>query len=398
LMDEAAVKLGMDPVEIRRRNYIPPSAMPYNTTANWTIAQHVGWTYDSGDFARLTDRCLELADWPGFEKRKKETQAKGKLRGRALIYYLEDSGVFNERMEVRFDPSGQVTVVAGTHSHGQGHATTYAQLVSEWLGVPFENIRLVQGDTDAVSFGRGTYASRSAMLGGSALKGASDAIIEKAKPMAAFLMEAGVGDIEFADGKFKVVGTDKGVSMTDVAKAFYRPVGPTTKFGTGLDASGSSDHPPTFPNGCHACELEIDPETGVVEIQRYAVVDDVGRVINPMICHGQIEGALAQGIGQALMENIAFDRESGQMLSASFTDYAMPRATDLPPHYELDFIDVPAKTNPLGVKGVGEAGCVGAPPAVMNAILDALRPLGVKHLDMPATPRRVWEALQQAKR
>jgi carbon-monoxide dehydrogenase large subunit len=252
----------------------------------------------------------------------------------------------------------------------------------------------VQGDTDAVSFGRGTYASRSAMLGGSALKGAADAIIEKAKPMAAFLLEASAGDIEFAEGKFKVVGTDKGIPLTDVAKAFYRPVGPTTKFGTGLDASGSSAHPPTFPNGCHVCELEIDPETGVVEIDRYAVVDDVGRVINPMICHGQIEGALAQGIGQALMENVAFDPESGQMLSASFMDYAMPRASDLPLHYEMDFIDVPAKTNPLGVKGVGEAGCVGAPPAVMNAILDALK---IDHLDMPATPRRVWEAMQKAK-
>jgi carbon-monoxide dehydrogenase large subunit len=396
LMDEAARQLALDPVELRRRNYIPPSAMPYNTTAGWTVGAAVGWTYDSGDFARLTDRCMELADWGGFPARKKQSEAKGRLRGRGFIYYLEDSGVFNERMELRFDPSGMVTVVAGTHSHGQGHATTYAQLVSDWLGVPFENVRLVQGDTDAVAFGRGTYASRSAMLGGSALKGAADAIIEKAKQMAAFLLEAAGADLEFKEGKFTVVGTDRSIPLTDVAKAFYRPAGPTTRFGTGLDASGSSAVPPTFPNGCHACELEVDPETGEVFIDRYAVVDDVGRVINPMICHGQIEGALAQGIGQALMENIAFDRESGQMLSASFNDYAMPRASDLPLHYELEFIDVPAKTNPLGVKGVGEAGCVGAPPAVMNAILDALRPRGVQHLDMPATPRRVWEALQKA--
>ena len=396
LMDEAARKLAMDPVELRRRNYIPPSAMPYNTTANWTIGNAVGWTYDSGDFGKLTDRALELADWPGFQKRKKESESKGRLRGRSLIYYLEDSGVFNERMELRFDPSGMVTIVAGTHSHGQGHATTYAQLVSEWLEVPFENIRLVQGDTDAVAFGRGTYASRSAMLGGSALRGAADAIIEKAKGMAAHLMEASPKDLEFKAGKFAVVGTDRAIPLIDVAKAFYRPVGPTTQFATGLDASGSSNVPPTFPNGCHACELEIDPDTGEVFIDRYVVVDDVGRVINPMICHGQIEGALAQGIGQALMENIAFDRESGQMLSASFMDYAMPRASDLPPHYELDFIDVPAKTNPLGVKGVGEAGCVGAPPVVMNAILDALQPRGVAHLDMPATPHRIWQALRKA--
>jgi carbon-monoxide dehydrogenase large subunit len=397
LMDEAARKLNMDPVEIRRRNYIPPSAMPHNTTAGWTVGAAAGWTYDSGDFARLTERCLELADWNDYPSRKKQSEKNGKLRGRALIYYLEDSGVFNERMELRFDPSGMVTVVAGTHNHGQGHATTYAQLVSDWLGVPFENIRLVQGDTDAVSFGRGTYASRSAMLGGSALRAAADGIIEKAKPLAAHLMEASQKDLEFQAGKFTVVGTDRSIALVDVAKASYRPVGPTTRFGIGLDASGSSTAPPTFPNGCHACEVEIDPETGVVQIDRYAVVDDVGKVINPLICHGQIEGALAQGIGQALMENVAFDRQSGQMLSASFTDYAMPRAADLPHHYELDFIDVPAKTNPLGVKGIGEAGCVGAPPAVMNAILDALRPRGVTHLDMPATPRRVWEALQDAK-
>jgi aerobic carbon-monoxide dehydrogenase large subunit len=397
LMDEAARKLGIDAVEIRRRNYISPAAMPHNTTAGWTVGAAAGWTYDSGEFAKLTDRCLEISDWKGFSSRKQNSEKNGKLRGRALIYYLEDSGVFNERMELRFDPGGNVTIVAGTHNHGQGHATTYAQLVSDWLGVPFDKIRLVQGDTDAVSFGRGTYASRSAMLGGSALKAAADAIIEKAKPLAAHLMEVSPKDLEFVDGKFSVSGTDRAMPLVDVAKAAHRPAGPTTRFGTGLDASGSSNAPPTFPNGCHACEVEIDPDTGVVEIGRYAVVDDVGRVINPMICHGQIEGALAQGIGQALMENVAFDRESGQMLSASFADYAMPRAADLPAHYELDFIDVPAKTNPLGVKGVGEAGCVGAPPAVMNAILDALRPLGVQHLDMPATPRRVWEALQKAK-
>jgi carbon-monoxide dehydrogenase large subunit len=339
-----------------------------------------------------------MSDWNGFASRKKSSAAKGRLRGRALIYYLEDSGVFNERMELRFDPSGMVTIVAGTHSHGQGHATTYAQLVSEWLGVPFESVRLVQGDTDAVAFGRGTYASRSALLGGSALRAAADAIIEKGKPLAAHLMEVSPKDLDFEGGRFVVSGTDKSMPLTEVAKAFFRPVGPTARFGTGLDASGSSAAPPSFPNGCHICELEVDPETGAVEIDRYTVVDDVGRVINPMICHGQIEGALAQGIGQALMENVAFDPESGQMLSASFMDYAMPRAGDLPPHYELDFIDVPAKTNPLGVKGVGEAGCVGAPPAVILAILDALRPLGVEHLDMPATPQRVWRAIHQRRR
>lgn len=395
LMDEAALKLGMDPVEIRRRNYIPPEAMPYKTTANWTVGAAVGWTYDSGEFAKLTDRAVGLSDWKGFAARKSESEKRGKLRGRSFIYYLEDSGVFNERMEVRFDPGGTVTIVAGTHNHGQGHATTYAQLASEWLGVPFDSIRLVQGDTDAVSFGRGTYASRSAMLGGSALKAAADAIIEKAKPLAAHLLEAGIADIRFSNGNFEIEGTDRKIPLTQVAQAFYRPVGLPPQFGVGLDASGASSHPPTFPNGCHVCELEVDPETGEVWIDRYVVVDDVGKVINPMICHGQIEGALAQGIGQALMENIAIDPESGQLLSASFADYAMPRAADLPLHYELDFIDVPAKTNPVGVKGVGEAGCVGAPPAIMNALLDALRPRGVTHLDMPATPHRIWQALQK---
>jgi carbon-monoxide dehydrogenase large subunit len=388
LIDEAAKKLGIDSVELRRRNYIAPGAMPHATGT--------GWTYDSGEFAKLTDRCLEIADWNNFEKRKEQTERNGKLRGRALIYYLEDSGVFNERMELRFDPSGMATIVAGTFSHGQGHATTYAQMVSEWLGVPFENIRFVQGDTDQVPFGRGTYASRSAMLGGSALKAAADAIIEKAKALAAHLLEVSPKDIGFEDGKFSVSGTDRAIALTDVAKAFHRPVGLPAQFGVGLDASGASSHPPTFPNGCHICEVEVDPETGEVQIDRYAVVDDVGRPINPLICEGQIEGALAQGIGQALMENVAFDRESGQMLSASFMDYAMPRASDVP-HYALAFVDVPARTNPLGVKGVGEAGCVGAPPAVMSAILDALCAVNVSHVDMPATPHRVWQAMQKAR-
>src|SRR2546430_5877775 len=388
LMDEAARKLNIDAVELRRRNYIAPSAMPYNTTANWTVGAPVGWTYDSGDFAKLTDRAIELAEWNGYAARKKASEARGRLRGRSLIYYLEDSGVFNERMEIRFDPSGMVTIVAGTHSHGQGHATTYAQLASDWLGVPFENIRLVQGDTDAVSFGRGTYASRSAMLGGSALRAASDAIIEKAKPLAAHLLEAAAADLEFREGKFNVVGTDRGIPLVDVAKAFYRPVGPTTKFGAGLDASGSSNAPPTFPNGCHVCELEVDPETGEVTIDRYVVVDDLGRVLNPLIVRGQIHGGVVQGLGQALLEHQVYDRVSGQLISGSFMDYGMPRA-DTMPNVESELEEVPCKTNPLGVKGIGESGTIGAPPTVINALIDALAPLGVDRIDMPATPLRV---------
>jgi carbon-monoxide dehydrogenase large subunit len=385
LIEAAAKKTGINAIELRRRNYIQnmPHAIP------------TGLTYDSGEFGRLTDRCIEISDWPGFAERKKATEERGRLRGRSLIYYIEDCGVFNERMELRFDPSGMVTIVAGTFSHGQGHATTYAQMVAQWLGVPFESIRFVQGDTDQVPFGRGTYASRSVMLGGAALKMAAESIIEKARPLAAHLLEAAGTDLVFKEGRFEIIGTDRKIPLTEVAKAFYRPVGLPKQFGVGLDASGHANtEPPNFPNGCHVCEVVVDPETGAVDVDRYAVVDDVGVTINPLICAGQIHGALAQGIGQALFENVAFDRESGQMLSASFMDYQMPRATDFP-DFALDFVEVPCRTNPLGVKGVGEAGCVGAPPAVILAILDALRPLGVEHLDMPATPHRVWKAIQQ---
>jgi carbon-monoxide dehydrogenase large subunit len=388
LLDLAAQKLEIDPVEIRRRNFIAPGAMPYTTPT--------GFVYDSGEFARIADKCLALADWNGYAARKSATEQRGRLRGRGMISYIEDCGVFNDRMELRFDPSGMVTIVSGTFSHGQGHATTYAQMVVEWLGVPFEHVRFVQGDTDQVHFGRGTYASRSVMLGGSALKMAADAVIEKARPMAAQMLEAAAGDLSFADGQFRITGTDRSVPLVEVAKAFYRPVGLPKHFGIGLEGSGTwAAEPQNFPNGCHICEVEVDPETGVVSIARYAVVDDVGRVVNPLICEGQIQGGLAQGIGQALLELVAYDAESGQLLSGSFSDYAMPRADDLPA-FDLDFVEVPCKTNPLGVKGVGEAGSVGAPPTVMNAILDALRPLGVEHIDMPATPRRVWEAIRVA--
>jgi carbon-monoxide dehydrogenase large subunit len=389
LLDRAADVIGIDPVDLRRRNFIAPGAMPYRTPT--------GFVYDSGEFAATMDRCLELADAKGFAARRAATERRGKRRGRALTYYIEDCGVFNDRMELRFDPSGNVTIVAGTFSHGQGHATTYAQMVSEWLGVPFENIRLVQGDTSQVSFGRGTYASRSSMIGGSALKAAADGIVDKARPLAAHLMEAAPADVVFEAGKFRVVGTDRAMPLVDVARAFYRPVGLPRQFGIGLEASGAyAAEPQNFPNGAHVCEVEVDPETGAMAIDRYIVVDDVGRVINPLICEGQIQGGLAQGIGQALFEQVAYDRESGQLLSATFTEYVMPRSDDLPA-FTMDFREVPCTTNPLGVKGVGEAGSVGAPPTVINAILDALRPLGVEHIDMPATPARIWDALRSGR-
>jgi aerobic carbon-monoxide dehydrogenase large subunit len=295
-------------------------------------------------------------------------------------------------MVLRFDPSGMVTILAGTHSHGQGHQTVYAQMVTEWLGVPFENIRFVQGDTDAVPIGRGSYGSRSMHVGGNALKRAADAIIEKAKPMAAMMLEAAAGDIEFKDGSFRIVGTDRALKLTDVAKAFYRPAMLPPQFDVGLEASGTfAAEPPNYPNGCHVCEVEIDPETGAVTLARYAAIDDVGKVMNRLLCEGQVHGGVAQGVGQALMEAIVFD-SGGQLVTGSFQDYAMPRAEDFP-DLVSELTEVPATTNPLGVKGAGEAGATGAPPAVIGAILDALKPFGIERIDMPATPSRVWAAI-----
>jgi aerobic carbon-monoxide dehydrogenase large subunit len=384
LMDRAAAVIGVDPIEIRRRNFIPASAMPAKIGT--------GITYDSGDFVHVMDECLKLADWDGFAKRAAASKKNGKLRGRGIGYFLEEAAVFNDRMVLRFDPSGMVTILAGTHSHGQGHATVYAQMVTEWLGVPFETIRFVQGDTDAVPIGRGSYGSRSMHVGGNALKRAADAIIEKAKPMAAMMLEASAGDIEFKDGSFRIVGTDRALKLTDVAKSFYRPAMLPPQFDVGLEASGTfAAEPPNYPNGCHLCEVEVDPETGAVTLARYAAIDDVGKVMNRLLCEGQIHGGVAQGVGQALMEAIVFD-SAGQLITGSFQDYAMPRAEDFP---ELisELTEVPARTNPLGVKGAGEAGATGAPPAVIGAILDALKPLGVERIDMPATPSRIWAAI-----
>jgi carbon-monoxide dehydrogenase large subunit len=391
MIEHAARKIGIDPVAIRRRNLIPQSKLPYTTPTFWV--------YDSGEFERIFEKCLEVSDWKGYEARRKASQKTGKLRGRAVSFYIEQGGIFNERMDLRFDPSGSVTILAGTHSHGQGHATVFAQLVHEWLGVPFETIRFIQGDTGQVPIGRGTYAARSSLVGGNALKAAAESIIDKAKPMAAALMETAEADLEFKDGAFRVVGTDKTMPLTEVAKAFYAPMGPlTAKFGVGLEASGNYDtNPPNHPNGSHVCELEVDPQTGEVRVERYFVVDDLGRVLNPMIVRGQIQGGVAQGFGQALVEHAVYDRDSAQMLSATFMDYAMPRAT-LMPEIVSYLEEIPSKTNPLGVKGIGESGTIGAPPTLINAILDALRPLGVERIDMPATPARVWQAIRQAEK
>jgi carbon-monoxide dehydrogenase large subunit len=389
LIEHAAHEIGMDPAEIRRRNLIPPSKLPYATPTLWV--------YDSGEFARLLDKCIALSDPKGYAARKKASKDKGRLRGRAVSYYIEFGGIFNERVDLRFDPDGTLNILAGTHSHGQGHATVFAQVAHEKLGVPFESIRHVQGDTAQVAIGRGTYGARSATVGGNALFKATEAIIEKGKPLAAMLMEADAADIEFKDGQYRVIGTDKAMAIVDVAKAAYAPMGPLTqKFGVGLEASGSfSAEPPSHPNGSHVCEVEVDPETGEVVVDRYCVVDDLGRVLNPMIVRGQIHGGVVQGIGQALYEHQVYDRQSGQLLSGSFMDYGMPRA-DAMPDVDATLEEVPCKTNPLGVKGIGESGTIGAPPTIINALIDALRPLGVNQIDMPATPARVWETIRRA--
>ena len=385
LIERAARVIGIDPIEIRRRNFIPASAMPHKIP-------HSGMTYDSGDFTLVMDECLKLADWDGYAKRAAESKKSGKLRGRGIGYFLEEAAVFNEKMVIRFDPSGTATIVAGTHSHGQGHQTVYSQMVHEWLGVPIDSIRFIQGDTNEVPIGRGTYGSRSMHVGGNALKRAADAIIEKAKPMAAIMMEAAAGDIEFKDGSFRIVGTDRALPLTAVAMSLHRPMMLPPQFELGLEASGTfSAEPSNYPNGCHVCEVEIDTETGMVSLVRYAAVDDVGKVMNRLLCEGQIHGGVAQGVGQALMESIVFDAE-GQLLTGSFQDYVMPRAEDFPDMVS-ELTEVPATTNPLGIKGAGEAGATGAPPAVISAILDALKPLGIEHIDMPATPSRVWAAI-----
>jgi carbon-monoxide dehydrogenase large subunit len=389
MLDRAATLLGIGQDEIRRRNFIAPKAMPYTTPT--------GSVYDSGEFERVMNECMQLADWKGYKQRQAQSKAGGKVRGRSVSYYIEHAGIFNESMGLHFDPGGTVTILAGTHSHGQGHATAFAQLVSDWLGVPFASIRYLQGDTDKVAFGRGTYAARSAVLGGWALRLAADAIIAKAKPMAAHLLEAAAADIEFEPGRFRVRGTDRAIALVDTARAFYAPFLPDGVT-LGLEASASADgHIPSYPNGCHVCEVELDPATGRIVLERHTVVDDCGRPINPMICEGQIQGGIAQGIGQALTENVVYDRESGQLLSGSYMDYGMPRADDMG-ELATHFSNVPCTTNPLGIKGVGESGTIGAPPAVMNAVVDALRAVGVDHVDMPATPARVWAALQAHKK
>jgi aerobic carbon-monoxide dehydrogenase large subunit len=386
LVDRAAHQMRIDPAELRKKNLIRPDTYPYET--------RTGWIYDSGNYAAALAKCQTLADWDGYAARRAESEAAGKHRGRSITYYVDNTGVFNERMELRFDPSGEVTIVAGTLSHGQGHETSYAQMVADWLGVAEGKIHLAQADTDEVAIGRGTYASRSMMIGGSALRAAADEVIERGKRFTAHFMEADAADIAFADGAFTIAGTDRSMPIEQVAKASFMPVGLPSELGVGLQgAGGFNPDQPTFPNGCHICEVEIDPETGEAVVDRYTVVDDVGTVINPLLAKGQIMGGVAQGAGQALSEDVVYDESSGQLLTGTLMDYGIPRADTLP-RVTVDFSPVPSPTNPLGAKGVGEGGTVASTPTVMNAILDALAPLGVTDVPMPATPERIWRAIR----
>jgi carbon-monoxide dehydrogenase large subunit len=390
VVDAAARQLGIAPAELRRRNFIAPEAMPFATP--------VGAKYDSGEFEKLMDQAMTLADWAGAPARKSQAHSRGKRRGIGMATYVEGCGGGGEDMaEVRVDPSGNVTLLLGSQGGGQGHPTAYAQIASERLGISIERIRLHQGDTDQLPFGRGTGGSRSLPVGGNAVLAAADKVLAKARRIAAHVLEAAEADIEFAEGRFTVAGTDKSLEFADVAKAAYGARRPDGAADFGLSETAAYlPSASTYPNGCHIAEVEIDPETGWVEIVRFTVVDDFGATINPLLLMGQIHGGVAQGIGQALYERTVYDPESGQLLTGSLMDYRVPRAIDLPT-YDVAFRHVPCRTNPLGIKGAGEAGAIGAPPAIVNALVDALGEWGVSHIDMPATPESVWRAINGAR-
>jgi len=389
LVDAAARELKIDRAELRRRNMVPPSAMPHATP--------VGKTYDSGDFRKVFDIALDKVDYAGFAGRRADAAKRGKRRGIGFAYYLEATGGDpTERAEIRFSDDGFVDVYVGTQSTGQGHETAYVQLTATRLGIDGEKIRIRQGDTDTIPVGGGTGGARSLYSEGQAIVLTTDTIISRGKQAAGEMLEASAADITFAAGRFSIVGTDRGVDILTLA-ATQRQKAAAGGQATTLDAAEVANidfH--TFPNGCHLAEVEVDPETGVVSVVRYAVFDDVGKAVNPMIVRGQVQGGVAQGTGQALFERTAYDAASGQLLSGSFMDYALPRAGDLPEIY-VELVEIPCTTNPLGVKGAGEAGAVGSPPAVINALLDALGGDGVTHIDMPATPETVWKAMTLAR-
>ena len=401
IVDLAADELGIDPAELRRRNFIPADAFPYQTP--------VALQYDSGDYQTTLEMATSAADYAGFEERRRAAMARGKLRGIGIATYIEACGIapsavvgslgaragLYESAAIRVHPTGSVTVMTGSHSHGQGHETTFSQLVADRLGIPIENVEIVHGDTAKIPYGMGTYGSRSLAVGGTAIVKAMDKVIAKGKKIAAHLLEAAEADIEFADGKFTVAGTDRSKTLGEVALTAYVPHNYPEDLEPGLDETAFYDPKNfTFPSGAYVAEVEIDPETGRLEIVNFTAADDFGNIINPMIVAGQVHGGLAQGIGQAVLEGCVYDKATGQLLTGSYNDYAMPRADDLP-SFRLSTHATPCTHNPLGVKGCGEAGAIGAPAALTNAIVDALRPLGVRHVDMPATPEKLWRVIQQ---
>jgi aerobic carbon-monoxide dehydrogenase large subunit len=386
LVDLAADELGVDPAELRRRNYISPAAMPFKTGLTFT--------YDSGEFEKSMDMALKLADVAGFEKRRSEARKRGKLRGLGMSNTIERAAAQGfEGAEIRFDKSGAMTLFSGSVTQGQGHETIYKQIACDRLGIDPEEVYYIQGDTDQVFLGEGTGGSRSATLGGSAVDAAADKITAKGKKIAAHALKVDAAEVNFADGVFSSPKTNRTLTIKEVADIALDPAKLPKDMEVGLIATATYTAPvQNFPNGCHICELDIDQDTGEVEIVRYSVVDDVGTVLNPLLLKGQIVGGVAQGVGQILMEDIRFD-DDGQILTGSFMDYAMPRATDISA-VEVKSNPVPTATNPLGVKGAGEAGCVGAMPAVANALVDALSHLGIRHVEMPATPERLWRAMK----
>lgn len=391
MVDAAAAELGLSQAEIRQRNFIQPEEMPYTTAT--------GLSYDSGNFPKMLSDALERADWQGYPQRRAKSTQAGKLRGIGISCYIEScGGYFDETADLRLEADGSATLLIGSQNNGQGHETTFAQLIADGLGLPMERIRVVQGDSDRIATGNGTGGSCMLSVAGNALQMTIDRIVEKGKQVASLLLEAAEIDIDYRPGSYFIKGTDRDISLAAVAASAHDAGLKEHGLGNGLaDRSMYAPAANTYPNGCHIAEIEIDPDTGRVTIPRYTIVDDFGRVLNPMMVLGQIHGGTVQGIGQALTENCHYDAESGQLLSGSLTDYALPRADDMP-DFDISFNEFPCTTNPLGVKGAGEAGAIAAPAAIINAILDATRSLGLQTIDMPATPAKLWQALRDAAR
>ncbi len=391
VLDVAASEMGIDRLELRKRNMIRKSDLPFKAAS--------GMTYDTGDFLGVLKQALEMADYAGFKKRKRESKKRGKLRGIGIGCYLEvTAGGGSELGAIHFDADGGVTIVTGTMDFGMGHATTYAQILSEKLGVPFERIRTVEGDSDAMSYGNGSGGSRSVMYAGAALTESAKLVIERGKQIASHVLEASESDIEFKAGRFTIAGTDRSIGLMELAERLHGglklPEGAPNSLD--VDHVGEQKIPSAFPNGCHIAEVEVDPDTGAAQVVNYSAVNDLGTVINPLLVEGQIQGGVMQGLGQALLEQAVYDDE-GQLVTGSFMDYAMPRAHDAP-MINVASHPVPTKSNPLGAKGCGEAGTSGGLPAVANAVVNALSDYGIRHLEMPMTPARIWQAIDEAKR